>query len=126
MAGLEVPVALDVRPFLPTRRLETSLAFYEKLGWRRTYVDERVAVVTLAGSSLILQAYYQKDWAENSMLYVQVEDADAWRVHAERVCEGFEGARVVGTKDEPHGRVTHVIDPAGVLLHFVAPSARAS
>jgi hypothetical protein len=55
------------------------------------------------------------------MIYVAVEDAEAWWKQATTVIESrlYGTARVAKLKEEPYGAlVTHVWDPSGVLLHF--------
>jgi hypothetical protein len=69
----------------------------------------------------MLQNFYVKDWAENSMLVVEVADAVAWYHHVERVlAEGnFGDAQVAEPEQQEWGAlVTYAWDPCGVLLHF--------
>lgn len=118
------PLARDVRVFVPTRDHALSVAFYEALGWRRNWREGGLAELELAGVRLWLQDYYAKDWAENFMIHVAVEDARAWHGHAARVIAGgrFPGARVAEPKEEPYGAlVTYVWDPCGVLIHLAQP-----
>jgi catechol 2,3-dioxygenase-like lactoylglutathione lyase family enzyme len=113
----------DVKVFVPAKDFELSLSFYEALGWRVNFraEDDGIAVLELADCRFYLQNYYQKDWADNFMLHVTVADAQAWWEHAKGVIENgdFGGARVKKPVEESYGAlVTHVWDPAGVLLHF--------
>lgn len=115
--------ASDVKPFVPAQDFEESLRFYQALGWATNWVtgDRGLAELELGGSRFLLHNYYQKDWAENFMLQVIVEDAAAWYERARTVVEegGFSGARLRRPRVEPYGAlVVHLIDPAGVLLHF--------
>lgn len=116
----DAPTARDVKVFVPANDFATSRRFYAALGWHENWHHESgLAEIELAGRRMFLQDFYAKDWAENFMLYVNVDDADAWYEHAKAVVEAFEGTRVAEPKDEPHGdRVTYVWDPSGVLLHF--------
>jgi hypothetical protein len=62
-----------------------------------------------------------KQWANNSMITVDVADAIAWFEHATTVIANgsFGEARVAPPKVEDFGAtVTFVWDPSGVLLHF--------
>jgi hypothetical protein len=82
---------------------------------------EGLALLELAGYRFMLQNYYVKDWAENFMLTVVVDDARAWfqRVSAVLAGRQYGNARVAEPKDEEWGAtVTYVWDPCGVLLHF--------
>ncbi|MEX1106487.1 MAG: hypothetical protein WEB78_09835 [Ilumatobacteraceae bacterium] len=117
------PLAVtDVRPFVPAVDFHQSLAFYTALGWTTLWSDDDgLALLSLAGSQLMLQDFYVKDWAENSMLVVEVADAAAWYRHIGRVlADGDLGnARVAEPQQKEWGAlVTYVWDPCGVLLHF--------
>jgi catechol 2,3-dioxygenase-like lactoylglutathione lyase family enzyme len=116
-----MPTITDQRVFLPTKDLAQSVDFYCRMGWQVRFQDEGLALVEFGPSHIFLQKYYQKEWADNSMVYLVVDDATAWHEVAERVKQegGFDTVRIGAPKREDYGAlVTHVIDPAGVLLHF--------
>lgn len=109
----------DVKPFVPARDFKESLRFYTGLGWTCKWQDESLAELELGGHRFYLQNYYNREWAENWMLFVAVEDVDSWHVHAKGVVEEFEGTRVTPPKTEEYGaRVSYVWDPSGVLIHL--------
>jgi hypothetical protein len=111
----------DVRHFVPAIDLDVSRSFYEALGWSVEWTDGTLVLLELAGHRLMLQAYYVKEWAENSMLTVVVDDAVAWHRHVTDVLAAgsYAGARVATPRHEEWGAiVTYVWDPAGVLLHL--------
>ncbi len=111
----------DVRPFIPAQDFAVSKAFYEALGWKITWSDETLALLENGGHSFYLQSYYVKDWAENTMLHLTVQDAQACYAQIKSVVDGglYPGARVAEPRVEPYGaRVTYVWDPSGVLLHL--------
>lgn len=119
--------ATDVKTFLPANNFQESLRFYKALGWAVEFVaeDDSLAVIALAETRFYLQNYYHKDWAENFMLHITVEDAGAWYRHASaQIISGqFRSARVQKPQEEPYGAlVTYVWDPCGVLLHFAQPT----
>ncbi len=112
----------DVRPFVPAQDFPLSLSFYTALGWYTLWSDGgALALMSLGGSQMMLQNFYVKEWAENSMLVVEVSDATAWHAHAERVLTdgNFGNARLSDPQREDWGAlVTYIWDPCGVLLHF--------
>jgi hypothetical protein len=115
------PHATDLRPFIPAKDYALSRRFYAALGWTESYADDNIALLERGGTRFYLQAYYQKEWAENTMLHLTVQDAAAWHALAEQVLAGGEypGARLKEPAEQPYGAlVTHLIDPSGVLLHF--------
>jgi hypothetical protein len=111
--------AEQARPFLPSRDFELSKRFYEALGFTKL-LDGEVAIFRLGSSGFILQRYYQKEWAENFMMQLMVDDLDAWWSHI----VGLDLPRHFGVRPpkppemQPWGlRVAYVVDPCGVLWH---------
>jgi hypothetical protein len=118
MSNLKVT---DVRIFVPAKDFNISKAFYLKLGWKLIWSDESLAVLEIADQRFYLQNYYNKEWADNFMLHVSVEDALAWKEHVSTMQSEkiFQNIRVDGPNQESYGAlVTYVWDPSGVLLHF--------
>ncbi len=68
------------RPFLPSKDFEVSKRFYEALGFTKV-MDGEVGIFRIGGSGFILQRYFQKEWAENFMMHLMVDDLDAWWAH---------------------------------------------
>ncbi len=111
----------DLRPFIPAKNFALSKQFYANLGWKLQDLDDRLAIVQLADQHFYIQDYYVKEVAENCMLHLTVEDAQAWYQHVSSVLhdDKFPEARVQPPKLQPYGAiVTFVHDPAGVLLHL--------
>lgn len=110
---------VEARPFIPARNFDLSRRFYLALGFDLE-VDGEVAIFRGGASSFILQNYFQKDWAENFMMQLVVEDLDDW--WAEMSVLDLPGT--FGVPDpkppaiQPWGlRVGYVVDPSGVLWH---------
>lgn len=119
--------ATDVRMFLPSRDFALSQAFYEALGCEREWADDNLALFKLGPSRFYLQRGYAKEWAENTMLHVAVQDAAACfnAIRALLDTGKYPGARVASPRSEPYGaQVTYVWDPAGVLLHLAQWDAK--
>jgi catechol 2,3-dioxygenase-like lactoylglutathione lyase family enzyme len=111
----------DLRPFIPAKDFEVSKQFYGSLGWKVKEVGQGLALVELADRHFYIQNYYLQAVAENSMLHITVEDAQAWYEHVSSVLRDkkFSGARVQPPKRQVYGAVvTFVHDPTGVLLHL--------
>ncbi len=111
----------DLRTFIPSQDFALSKDFYSALGCDLEWSDDNLALFNLAGSRFYLQRYYIKEWAENSMLHISVQDAVGCHADITELIESgrFPSARVAPPKHEPYGAlVTYVWDPAGVLLHL--------
>ena len=109
------------RPFLPTRDFEASKAFYEALGFI-LLLDGEVAIFRAgaAGSGFILQRHFQKEWAENCMMQLMVDDLDSWWAHIQSLDlpARFGVPALKAPALQPWGlRVGYIVDPAGVLWH---------
>ena len=114
MTGTEI-----TRPFLPAKDFEQSKRFYETLGFEKV-LDGEVAIFRVGASSFILQKYFQKEWAENFMMQLMVDDLDAWWSHVASLDlpAKFGVAAAKPPKLQPWGlRVAYVVDPSGVLWH---------
>ncbi|MES2603775.1 MAG: VOC family protein [Pseudomonadota bacterium] len=108
-----------VRPYLPAKDFELSKRFYEKLGFEKV-LDGEVAIFRLGGSGFLLQRYYSKEWAENCMLQLMVDDLDQWWAHIQslNLAAEFGVPPPKPPAMQPWGlRIAYVIDPAGVLWH---------
>jgi hypothetical protein len=113
--------ATDVRTFVPAKDFAVSKAFYTALGWSLTEITEKLALIELADRRLYLQDYYVKEWAESFVIFIVVEDAQAWHDHISAALteRSYLDARVWPPKEEEWGaHTTYAIDPSGVLIHF--------
>src|SRR3546814_16864002 len=73
-----VPAGTELtRPFLPAKDFALSKRFYEALGFEKL-LDADVAIFRMGRGEFLLQSYYQKEWAENLMMQLMVDDLDAW------------------------------------------------
>ena len=108
------------RPFLPAKDFDVSKAFYETLGFEKL-LDGDVAIFKVGSSSFILQNYYKKEWAENFMMQLMVDDLDAWWAHIEGLDlpAKFNVQPPNAPAMQPWGlRIAYVFDLSGVLWHI--------
>lgn len=115
-----VPTGTElIRPFIPAKDFDLSKRFYESLGFEKV-LDGEVAIFNVASGGFVLQRYYQKDWAENFMMQLMVDDLDVWWAHisALNLPEKFGVQSPKPPTMQPWGlRVAYVYDPCGVLWH---------
>ena len=107
------------RPFLPARDFELAKDFYQTLGFEKL-LDGDVAIFKAGASSFILQRYYQKEWAENFMMQLMVDDLDTWWAYIQSLdLPGkFKVKAPRAPALQPWGlRVAFLFDPSGVLWH---------
>lgn len=117
---MPIPTGTErARPFLPSKDFAASKSFYEKIGFKKL-LDSDVAIFELGASSFILQNYFKKEWAENCMMQLMVDDLDAWWMHIEALdlVATFGVASPRTPAIQPWGlRVAFVYDPSGILWH---------
>lgn len=109
-----------VRPFVPAKNFDASKQFYEVLGFTKL-LDGEVAIFGIGATSFILQNYFQKEWAENFMMQLMVDDVDAWWRHISRLelPARFGIPEPKAPALQPWGlRVAYLVDPSGVLWHI--------
>lgn len=114
-----IPAGTEIaRPFLPAKDFDLSKRFYETLGFEKVIDDVGVAIFEVDAGGFILQRHYQKDWAENFMMQLMVDDLDAWwdHIHAFDLAGRFGVRPPTAPEMQPWGlRIAYVVDPSGVL-----------
>ncbi|HKS16401.1 MAG TPA: VOC family protein [Planctomycetota bacterium] len=112
----------DLKAYVPAKDYELSKRFYAALGFRMSPGWGDSVDFELGGAAFRLQNYYVKDWANNFMMVLGVDDVEKWHERALHVVEQgeFKTARTKPPEVVDDGsRVFHVWDPSGVLLVFV-------
>ncbi len=110
----------SARPFLPAMDFANSKAFYEALGFAKELDSDDVAIFRIGATSFLLQRHYQKEWAENFMMQLLVDDLDAWWLCIESLDlpTRFGVPAPKPPAMQPWGlRIAYVVDPSGVLWH---------
>ena len=65
-----IPGIRAFRPFLPAKEFETSLRFYGAIGFQAYRLGDTLAELSLGPHAFLLQGYYVKEWAENTVMHV--------------------------------------------------------
>jgi predicted lactoylglutathione lyase len=107
--------------FVPARNFAVSKGFYKRLGWKLNWEDAELAEMEIADQRFLLQNFYAREWAENFMIHVSIDDAQAWFDLAKNVVDTgqYLEAKVSPPARQAYGAVvTHLWDPSGVLLHL--------
>ena len=109
------------RPFLPAKDFETSLRFYEAIGFKAYRLGDTLAELSLGTDAFLLQSYYVKEWAENTVMHVLVNDVQTWWEHIKSLdlANQFGVSAPAPPRVQPWGlTVAYVFDPTGILWHF--------
>ena len=119
---MNIPTGTEsARPFLPAKDFAVSREFYLALGFELLLDASEVAIFRMGASAFLLQRYYQKDWAENFMMQLMVDDLEAWWAHIQSInLPGRFGVQPPKPPAlQPWGlRIAYVYDPSGVLWHI--------
>ena len=110
---------LKLRTFLPSKDYETSKAFYQALGFNIAWEGDDLTIMKHADIEFFIQKFYFKDWAENTMFQLFVEDIKVFYEQVKTIKETFPMIRFKPIQEEDYGTTFHLIDPAGVLIHVM-------
>jgi hypothetical protein len=110
-------VSIELKAFVPAKDFELSKGFYQEIGFTLRSEGGGVAYFHHGGSAFLLQRFYVKEFAENLMLHLLVEDVDAWWTKlTEDGIAGKYGVRIGEIEQQPwRMRDFTLYDPSGVL-----------
>lgn len=109
-----------VRAFLPSKDFGVSKAFYASLGFTLILEGDDVAIFATGDSEFLLTPFYHREYAENVMMQMLVDDLDAWwaRLSLLDLPKHFGVPAPREPAVQPWGlRIAYIVDPSGVLWH---------
>ncbi|BDQ11337.1 VOC family protein [Sediminibacterium sp. TEGAF015] len=111
---------VSIRPFLGAKDFDLSRAFYTAMGFTENIINEKLSVFHFKGIAFYLQNAYVKDWVDNTMVFVEVENVgEFWEyLQTLSLTEKFSEVRLVAPKSFDWGTECFVHDPSGILWHF--------
>ena len=112
--------AKSLRPFIGARDFNLSRSFYRDLGFEETVLSDAMSVFKTGQLAFYLQNAYVKDWIDNTMLFLEVDDTDRYwtELAALNLPDKYEGARLTPVRAEAWGKECFLHDPSGILWHF--------
>jgi hypothetical protein len=111
----------SLEPFVPSgSNFEGSKQFFLELGFTISWDAGDYIGFEKDGCKFILQHYTNKEFAENLMISVKVDNANEFYqfVVDKKLPEKF-GIRISAPTQQPYGKEVNIIDIAGVCWHFV-------
>jgi len=111
----------SLEPFVPSGGdFEASKQFFVELGFKINWDAGDYIGFEKDGCKFILQKFENKDFAENFMISVKVDNAEAfWKEVNEKQLPHKFGIRMNKPIQQPYGIEVNIIDLAGVCWHFV-------
>ena len=113
--------AKSLRPFIVAKDFEVSRSFYCDLGFKETILSPHMSVFKTDNEiAFYLQKAYVKDWVDNTMLFMEVDDVDNfWKeINTLDLPSKYKNVRLTPIRNEDWGRECFVHDPSGILWHF--------
>lgn len=111
--------ARSIRPFIGAKDFELSRRFYRDMGFQESVLSPSLSYFKTEGIGFYLQAAYVRDWIDNLMVFMEVEDLDRfWNaLLALDLTARYENVRLTPIRTFDWGRECYVHDPSGILWH---------
>jgi catechol 2,3-dioxygenase-like lactoylglutathione lyase family enzyme len=111
---------ISIRPFIGAKDYELSRSFYRDLGFQEKVLFPDMCLFTTEPIGFYLQNAYVKDWVDNSMIFLEVDDIDRyWKeLLALNLPARYQGVKLTPIRNFDWGRECYLHDPSGILWHF--------
>jgi hypothetical protein len=112
--------AKSIRPFIGARDFKVSQKFYRDMGFVESIAAPNMSFFKTEGFGFYLQDAYVKDWVDNTMVFMEVDDVEShWKeMKALDLPMRYENVRITAIRSEQWGKEYFVHDPSGILWHF--------
>ena len=110
----------SIRPFIGAKNSQESRDFYQDLGFQEAVLAPNLSVFKLGDLSFYLQDAYVKDWIDNSMIFLEVEDVEIYWAQLQELnlSAKYPNVRLVPIKSYDWGKECFIHDPSGILWHI--------
>lgn len=115
-----------IRPFIGARDFGLSRRFYRDLGFQEVILEPKLSLFTTGGTAFYLQDYYAREWIENTMIFLEVDDVERYwhELSAFELPNKYQAVKLTPIRDCDWGRECFLHDPSGILWHFGVFSKR--
>lgn len=112
--------AISIRAFIGAKDYDLSRSFYRDLGFEEVVLSAGMSLFKTDQCGFYLQKAYVKDWIDNSMIFLEVEDVDLyWKeLSGLDLTTKYPGVRLTPVGQYDWGRECFMHDPSGILWHF--------
>lgn len=107
----------SVRPFIGAENFDLSRNFYRDLGFRESVLFPNMSLFSKQETGFYLQDAYVKDWVDNTMVFLEVENVEEYRheLLALELANKYAGVRISAIRHETWGKLCFLHDPSGIL-----------
>ena len=112
--------AISIRPFIGAKNFELSRSFYRDVGFQESILTHNMSYFKTEGLGFYLQDAYVRDWIDNSMIFLEVEDVGRYRneLLALDLTTKYKSVKLTPIREYDWGRECFMHDPSGILWHF--------
>lgn len=110
----------SIRPFIGARDFEQSRSFYKDLDFEESVLSPAMSYFKIDAVGFYLQNAYVQDWIDHSMIFLEVEDVDAYwnELQGLNLTAKYENVKLIPIRTLDWGREFFLHDPSGILWHF--------
>ena len=112
--------AKSIRPFIGAKDFELSRQFYRDLGFTEKVLSSDMSYFGTEGIAFYLQNAYVKDWIDNTMVFMEVDDVQRYfrELSELNLPAKYAGVRLIPIREYDWGSECFLHDPSGILWHF--------
>ena len=111
---------ISIRAFIGAENFELSRNFYKDLGFEESVLFHNMSYFSKQGLGFYLQDAYVKDWVDNTMIFLEVENVEQYYTELLMLdlASKYKGVRLTPIRHETWGKECFLHDPSGVLWHI--------
>ena len=111
----------SIRSFIGAKDFDESRSFYIELGFDEVSLGDKMSYFKINEElGFYLQNYYVKDWVNNSMQFLEVDDLKKYheRVKELNLTEKYSKVKLSEIVNNYWGSEFFLHDPSGILWHM--------
>lgn len=110
----------SIRPFIGAKDFTISRRFYNDLGFTETVLSTNMSVFKMNDFAFYLQDAYVKDWIDNTMVFIEVIDVNAFweQLLTLNLSNKYQEVKIVPPTEYDWGKECFIYDPSGILWHI--------
>ncbi|MGB5982538.1 MAG: glyoxalase [Nonlabens sp.] len=110
----------SLRPFLGSINYDNSRKFYKTIGFTEVILSDKMCVFSKDLFYFYLQDAYAKDWIENTMVFLEVDDVESAYTELVQLdlLKTFPNAQLKPIVELGWGKEFFLHDPSNILWHI--------
>ncbi|MCK0180425.1 glyoxalase [Flavobacteriaceae bacterium S0862] len=110
----------SIRAFIGAKNYNESRQFYLDFGFEEIKTSPKMSYFKLGAFGFYLQDAYVKDWVDNSMLFLEVDNLQQHldEITSLQLDKKYKNVRITNISYNDWGNEFFMYDPSGVLWHI--------